>query len=239
MSSTEKTLRAKILKDIGAHLKIHGEANYSLVWKRYPQVFADMSKGSAAERKFFRWVEKVKKGVGEGAAEARVEAAEVAEAMARVLPAAPSPSYIATHGTEGRRKLDFLAMLHTVVEDIETLRLEALQTEGKGEDTRFVINPATGKPKIKLITAFDNTIRRRLDTIETAIKVMQEVYDLQRMETFYATVVDIIAEEVLALEPEVAHRIMARLKTLNDAEAMTPFAEPTAQPFDAYHARQD
>ena len=88
----------------------------------------------------------------------------------------------------------------------------------------------TPPPAIAEITRdpdrFDAMIKRRLETANTAIRIMQEIWDLQYMQDFYNGVVSIIADEIVPAHPEIARRVMIRLQALNDMKAATPHAQP-------------
>lgn len=230
MGKMPDDIALEILNAISEHMRVHGATKWQLVHGRWPEVFNGCEKGSAGERKFFRMVDRVKAGHGDAAKAARREAVDRAKtAVARHLPAAPPPSYLATHGAAAEASLDFLRMLREVVYDIETLRLQTLATE-KDPDSegqmRVKTNPLTGRPHVANTHVFDAMIKRRLDTANTAIRIMQEVWDLQYMQNFYDEVVSIIAEEIAFAHPEVARRVMIRLQALNDRKAATVHAQP-------------
>lgn len=222
--------RAKILNAIAEHLRVHGSTKWHLVYGRWPEVFNGCEKGSAGERKFFRMIDRVKAGHGDSGKALLQEAVDKAKtAVARNLPAAPPPSYIASNGAAAEASLDFLRMLREVVYDIETLRLQTLATEKDPENegqTRVKTNPLTGRVHVANTHVFDAMIKRRLETANTAIRIMQEIWDLQYMQDFYNGVVSIIAEEIVPAHPEIARRVMIRLQALNDMKAATPHAQP-------------
>lgn len=202
-------IRDTILAEIATHIRVHGTRNWELVRERYPDIIGSAA-GKVGERKFFRWVEKVKKGdTGTIAAAAR----EVKSKVGRHLPVAPPPQYLVRGGAEARKNIDFLKVLSEVAADIELVR-----------ETASTIDEATGKRKIKNPVMFNASIKNRMDMLQTGLNLMREVWDLQMMEDFYAEVISIIADEIAPLEPEVAQRIMLRLKALNDRRGMTPHA---------------
>ena len=140
----------------------------------------------------------------------RVEAEENGTTtIARQLPAAPSPNYIAKTGESGLQTLDFVAEIHSLYRDATMLRAFAISTvvDADGATMEKIKNPA----------AFDKSIVRRADLLETAIKAVQEVWDLRTMQNFYETIIDEIGIE----SPECQRRIMARLADLNSKVGMT------------------
>jgi hypothetical protein len=76
-----------------------------------------------------------------------------------------------------------------------------------GELVEVINNPA----------AFDKSIVRRAGLLETAIKAVQEVWDLRQMQNFY----EIVIEEIGRESPETQRRIMVRLAELNSRQGMT------------------
>lgn len=129
--------------------------------------------------------------------------------IAQHLPAAPTPNYIARTGEVGMQNLDFVAEIHTLYADAKKLRdfSVASSTDEHGVTTERIKNP----------NAFDRSILRRAGILETAIKAVQEVWDLRTMQNFYETIIDEIGKE----SPEVQQRIMVRLAELNSKQGMT------------------
>lgn len=130
--------------------------------------------------------------------------------IARQIPAAPSPAYIARNGEAGLQTLDFVAEIHALYGDAQMLR--AFSVSAVTDEDGVV----TGE-KIKNPAAFDKSIVRRADLLETAIKAVQEVWDLRTMQNFYETIIDEIGKE----SPECQRRIMERLAILNAKTGMT------------------
>lgn len=131
------------------------------------------------------------------------------EAIAKHLPAVPSPNYIAKHGEAGLQTLDFVAEIHSLYSDARMLRAFGIAQakDEAGNDIEKIKNPA----------AFDKSIVRRANLLETAIKAVQEVWDLRQMQAFYETVIEEIGRE----SPEAQRRIMVRLAELNARTGMT------------------
>jgi len=132
------------------------------------------------------------------------------EHIAKHLPASPRPEYIARNGEAGLATLDFVAEIHSLYSDAKKLRAYAV-TQGIDPDTGEAIE------KIKNPAAFDKSIVRRADLLETAIKAVQEVWDLRTMQAFYETIIEEIGKE----SPEAQKRIMQRLADLNAKAGMT------------------
>jgi len=191
-----------------------GSTNWKDLFARFPDVHeqnmwrwiralkqADVSKPQLINAKA-KLVQKIKK---IGGTDRQREAEENGtERIAKHLPAAPSPNYIARTGEAGMANLDFVAEIHKLYADATMLRTYAMKTRtdpATGEVTEAINNPA----------AFDKSILRRASLIETAIKTVQEVWDLRQMQNFY----QIVIEEISAESPECQRRIMERLAALN------------------------
>ena len=132
--------------------------------------------------------------------------------IAKHLPAAPSPSYIARTGERGMAQIDFVAEIHELYADAKKLRafaVSVVQDAETGDDVEKIKNPAV----------FDKSIARRADLLETAIKAVQEVWDLRMMQNFYETIIDEIGHE----SPECQQRIMQRLAELNKQQGFTHY----------------
>lgn len=133
-----------------------------------------------------------------------------AEGVVDHLPAAPSPAYIAKHGDAGLRTIDFVAEIQSLYADASMLRAYSVKLktdQATGEQVEAISNP----------NAFDKSIVRRANLLETAIKAVQEVWDLRTMQNFYETIIEEIGRE----SPEAQRRIMERLALLNARSGMT------------------
>jgi len=133
-----------------------------------------------------------------------------AEGVVDHLPAAPSPAFIAKNGDAGLRAIDFVAEINSLYSDAKMLRAYAVKKRtdpDTGEELEVINNPA----------AFDKSIARRADLLETAIRAVQEVWDLRTMQNFYETIIDEIGKE----SPDCQKRIMERLALLNQRSGMT------------------
>lgn len=206
--STPAETRDTILAEIATHLKVHGPKDWHLIRDRYPDLIGKDA-GTAGDRKFYRWVDKVRTNPVAGTfANA---AKEVRGGVGRHLPVAPPPEYLVRGGARAVKNIDFLSVLGDVYADIELMRDYA----SKFED---------GKRAIKNPVYFDTAIKRRLDLLQTGLNLTREIWDLQAMEDFYAEVISIIADEIAPAEPEIVRRVMLRLQALNDRRGMTQHA---------------
>lgn len=122
------------------------------------------------------------------------------EHIAALLPAAPPPSYIAKAGIGQLEKLDIFMEMNVLYADAHLLR-----------DSAVTEDRTTGKVKVKNPRTFDRSISRRLEILATSIATQKELWDLQRMEAFYTTIIETIA----GTAPEVAKEIQRRLATMN------------------------
>lgn len=202
------------------HLATVGANNWKAVLEQFPDV---------AEPTKWRWireakaadvprpelinaraklVQKVKKLPKDARAQEAID--NGTERITKQLPAAPRPEYIARTGEAGLQTLDFVAEIHALYADASKLRAYAMKTRTDpetGEVTEVINNPA----------AFDKSIVRRAGLLESAIKAVQEVWDLRTMQNFYETIIDEIGRE----SPDCQRRIMERLAELNSRQGMT------------------
>lgn len=205
------------------HLGAHGPKHWNIVLDRFPDIkeatkwrWIREAKGetrptdiSDARDKLVAHVKKFPE-TQRGSKLAKKLVPEVREEIVDSLPAAPSPAYIAQHGDEGLRTIDFVAEIQSLYSDAKMLRSYAMKTRTNpetGEQTEAINNPA----------AFDKSILRRANLLETTIRAVQEVWDLRMMQNFYETIIAEIGLE----SPECQQRIMTRLQALNARHGMT------------------
>jgi hypothetical protein len=119
--------------------------------------------------------------------------------IARYIPAAPSPAYIAKAGVQQLDKLDIFVELTNLFRDANMLRDSAVKPQPDGSE------------KVTNARVFDRSISRRVEILATSIATRKELWDLQRMEMFYATIIETIAGEA----PEVAQKIQKKLAEVN------------------------
>jgi hypothetical protein len=213
-------LKAQVLADIRAHMSIYGSNEWDKVLDKY--------RTQVAERTLWRWIAQIRDGnkplpptankvpppvqeqidaaVEDGANRARL-------ALVKNIPAAPSPSYMAKAGVRAEHQIDFLTQVTKLMADGEMLRAYAVTDDAA----------APGREKIKNPVVFANSITQRLRVMETAIKVMQEIWDLEAMQRFFDEITAIIVDEMAAF-PELQVAVLKRLKALNDARGITPYA---------------
>jgi hypothetical protein len=222
--SEDVELKARVLADVRAHLRIYGPKKWDLVLSKYPEI---------PRRTFYRWVAQVRdmptgprvRIRKEYAGGEEVLRAQNAEAMAdganrarmaaiKNIPAAPSPDYMTRGGIRAEDQIDFLAMVVRLAKDGEKLRSYSVKPDPTQPDGEGIKNP----------TMFAASIDKRLKVIDTAVRIMQEVWDLQYMQRFFDAIVDIIVEEIGPAHPDIQGRILARLKELNDKRGMTQYA---------------
>ena len=220
MAVIDPEIKTLFMQTVATHLATVGASNWKVVLDQFPQVHdqtkwrwiraakaADVPRPELINARA-KLVQKVKKLPKDAR---RVEAEDNGtEAISRQLPAAPSPAYIAKSGEHGLQTLDFVAEIHLLYRDANMLRAFAVSPVA---DADGVI---TGE-KIKNPAAFDKSIVRRAGLLETAIKAVQEVWDLPTMQNFYETII----EEIGVESPECQRRIMERLAILNSRQGMT------------------
>lgn len=220
MAATDPTVKDQFLVDVANHLATIGSNNWNAVLDKYPEVptatkwrwiraakQAEVPRPEliTAKAKLAQKVKKLPKDAR------RLEAEENGTTpIAKHLPAAPSPSYIAKNGEAGMANLDFVVEIHALYADARKLRAYAMKNKPNpetGEIEEHINNPA----------AFDKSIVRRASLLETAIKAVEQVWDLRTMQNFYETIIDEIGKE----SPECQKRIMERLAILNSRQGMT------------------
>ena len=140
---------------------------------------------------------------------------ELQRKMKAHLPQAPSPSVVAELAPEVRdRVFDFMAYFHGVVRDAELMRSKSVRRETDtetGESREVLANPML----------MDNSIRRRLQIMETYLQSMDQLYNLEKIQELYRLVID----EVGKADPAVQQAILARLRVLNNQRGLTMAAQ--------------
>jgi hypothetical protein len=188
-------LRAQVIQELRESIKKYGlEAGPKLVRERYPDV---------PRANWYRWLNAVAASPMEVAVDAAVKA------VAKHLPAAPPPSYINERPVEARQGINFMERLEHLYDDAEMLRAWSTSkvTDAAGRESE----------RIKVPQYFSQSIKLRSDLLETAVRTVQQFYDLRRMQQFY----DSVLEEIAAESPEVAQRIAERLSKLDSELGMT------------------
>jgi hypothetical protein len=220
----ETDLRDDILAAIAEHLRQHGSRQWKLVRER-PE-FAPIIGAQAGEtgrRKFYRWLKKVSEPMpadstrpheGRAVAEAALaDATERARAAAeKHLPAAPSPAFFMKMGADAEVKVDLIEALNEIWGDLQLIRSHAMEDDGSGGH------------RVKSAKLLQDSAKNRLATVETVVRLIQDIYDIEALHRRYRSLSDIIISE-LADAPDIHARVLDRLDELNTAQAMTPFAE--------------
>lgn len=224
----DPALKDRILAEIAAHIRVYGRGKWDRV-REHPDFAPVIGKaaGPAGRRKFYRWVDLVCAGIPSaeryGWDVARKEAtANLSDAQKRAMvaaqkniPAAPSPSYLVRKGADADNSINFLTVIHDLMRDVDKLRAMSVRADPNAPDGESVRNPMI----------FGQQIDKRLRIMETALKVMQEIWDLQYQQRFYDEITSIIVEELVGV-PEIQERVIRRLADLNNRRGMTMYAEP-------------
>ena len=128
------------------------------------------------------------------------------------LRAPPAPEYMLRAGSHADGQINWLHEVASIHGDIMKLREFAMRPprEGSAEEGWQIKNPQL----------FDNQIKRRLDMVQRALAIQQEIYDLNHMREMW----DLIIGEIAAADPVVARRIMDRLAELNAKVGLTVHA---------------
>ena len=220
----ETDLKADILIAIAEHLRLHGSRDWKLVRER-PEFAPIIGKqaGEAGRRKFYRWLNKVSEPMpadrtrpheGRAVAEdALANAVERAQAVvARHLQAAPSPALFMRMGADADVKITLVAAIDEIWSDLQLIRAHAFECDGSD-------GHRLKSPKI-----LGESAKSRVAVLESAVRLMKEIYDFAGLRRMYEAILNIIISE-LAEAPQTQARVLDRLQDLNNAQAMTPFAE--------------
>lgn len=213
--------REEANKIIRAHLAAHGPNN----WK----VVIEQLKPHANEATVWRWIKEVRL-APPGRPELIIAKNRIAKAtaglpdarrmeqheqgiteIARDLPVAPSPDYIAKNGEHGAANLDFVIEIKALYADAKKLREYA---------SKPIVDEAgapTGDVAIKNPLLWDKQIARRASLLETAIKAVSEVWDLRTMQQFY----EVVITEIGKVDLDTQRRITERLAELNATRGFT------------------
>jgi len=231
MAECPDDIKDRIYAEIVAHLRVYGRERWDLIREK-PEYAPYIGKeaGAVGKRKFFRWVGHVTNGIPDphvGVQGRHKETPDAAHdalddgrrralaAAQKNIPAAPSPAYMMRKGAEADNQINFLAVVHDLMRDANKMRAASVTPDEAAEDGE----------KIKNFHLFGQAFDKRLRLMETALKVMQEIWDLQYQQRFYDAIVAIIVEE-LAPYPEAQERAIRRLADLNSRRGMTLYADP-------------
>lgn len=192
--------KATAVEAINSHLRDCGPVE----WERVASKFPDVPKAT-----LWRWIKELRDKASDSPSRQKLQAAskkvrkvvEDVRAVGGMLPAAPSPSYLAEKGAEGEANMNFLGRLNQLYEEGEKLRDFACNSDGK----------------IRIPLFYQSSINIRRNLLQTSLDVMQQVYDLRRMEAFY----EAVTEEVGSVSPEAQRKIMDRLRRLDRERGIT------------------
>lgn len=212
----------QIIEACREHLMLGDGGDWQAVRQRFPDV---------PRSTFFRLAEVARREIEAAAAKSsspqalknaqarirrNIESPEVIQRKMRAhLPQAPSPAVVAEMPAETRdRVFDFMAYFHAVVRDADMMRAKAVRREtdeATGESREVLANPML----------MDNSIRRRLQIMETYFQSMDQLYNLERVQELYKLVI----EEVGKADPAVQQQILVRLRELNNRRGLTVSAQ--------------
>lgn len=210
-------LRAEAIAAIQAHMAANGAKDWRPLWERYEAQGVN-------KPTFWNWIREAKE---EAAASPTLAAAKNAlqtvvtgredqlpEGVAAHLPATPSPAFISKAGPAGLKQFDMVLEIHKLYADAEMLRNYAVKKtrdEATGAEVEQIKNPI----------AFDKSIARRANLLETSIRAVQEIWNLRTMQQFY----EVVVQEIGKADPETQRRILQRLAELNQRTGMNMAAE--------------
>ncbi len=217
--ATDNNIKEQVLADIRTHLSTVGSRDWKPLLDRWKDV--------VKEPTMWRWIREARDGEKTAPQLANAKAAitrklkgvkvdrdEDAKAngtveIAKHIPAAPSPAYIAENGMAGLQKLDIAIEIQRLYADAMKLRdfAVAIRRDPSGAEREVIKNPVV----------FEKQIIRRTNLLETALRAVQEVWDLRMMQEFYEAVID----EIGKADPATQRRIMERLSELNSRTGMT------------------
>lgn len=159
-----------------------------------------------------RWAALIRAGGMPDVAPKVSKAAEKAKRaqLADRLPSMPDPR--AMTDPDIGFKINFLAELALIVADTHRQRRYGMRLVKEGQE------PNDGSDdgwEIKAPNLFDASIKRRIETLSLAVKIMGELWSLQWLEGLMQEVVDIVVEEIGPMHPDIQQRIMERLALAN------------------------
>lgn len=200
-------LKREIQNAIREHLAIEGPRNWDTLIAQY-----DISRPT-----FFKYVKEVQGIAGSDASPGLLRLAkkqikkvvtEIEDAKSEVvrhLPATPSPNIIAAKGERAMVNIDFMTRLESLYQDAEMVRAYAITMD------------EAGREKIKNPAFFVNSIKQRRELLETGLKAMQEVYDLNKLQDMQRAIIAVIENA----SPEMQVEIIEKLRELNSRYGMT------------------
>jgi len=172
---------------IHAHMKDHGSTNWQLVMDKYPDV---------PKQRFWRLVKMVKEGQPNTAHVIGATRRAKREAINAGLPAVPPPDHLMRDMSRARVNIDFMKEFGDLMQDAHLVR-----------DWSSKINE-DGKREIKNPVYFEKSVRLRVDIMDSYVRTMREVWDLQKAGDFFRVLTKIIGDA----DPELQRELMARLE---------------------------
>jgi hypothetical protein len=194
-------IEKEILDAIRDHLPKLEEgivADWSAVRERWPSLIgpptANGPGNASTDRRFFRWVKKVREEAL--SPQERIEAKAIA-----ALPAVPSvgEGIVAVRAGGG---MQIMRMLEEMAEEADMLRDKAMTLD------------AEGRRQIKNPIFLDTSLKRRMDLINTYLRVYQEIHDLRQVQVFFDEILSIIRDEIAPADEAITKRVIARLEQL-------------------------
>jgi hypothetical protein len=225
-TQAQMDLKLRILADIAEHLAVYGRTNWKAICEApdYAPIIGEQA-GPSGKRKFMRWVNSVATplrpdrtrpheaaGVaGEAMAEARRRARLAAR---KNVPAPPSPAYMLRKGPKAEETINLLTDLERLWWDSILLRTESVEADEQAPSGERITN----------VRKFSGSIKRRMEVINTTMRVQGEIWDLKYQKKFYDEIIDIIVN-VLADQPEKQQLVIERIVKLNETAGMTTFVD--------------
>ena len=193
--AVSKERKNQAISDLQTHIAEHGQKDWAIVRENYTDV---------PEATFWRWVKGVKEGkltpkqISDAKKKIRKRVRKAPhEQIAEKLPVAPSPEYIAKNGTD---YVDFMTQYQDLVNDATLLR-EVSMRDGKPRNIR----------------AYTDSIKLRRELLDTKLKALERVWDLEQMQRYYRTIINVIQRE----DAGVAKRL---IKALREEDALNGMA---------------
>jgi len=215
LKAAKRALKAKILSEIGLHLRTEGDGNWDLLREReeYASVIG-VASGEAGRKRFGRWLEKVQEGCPLDKTrphETRSAAAEhleqsrqtIAKRKASDLPLTPAEAFWQKNGADGEGQIDLASRLNIILTDIDALRQDSYEPDERSPGGRLVKN---GKQ-------LASSVQLSIDFLGKATKLQREILDVVQQSSFIEGLLLILREE-LADQKELRQRILGRVRQL-------------------------
>lgn len=203
--------KPEVIEAIQQHLMIEGPQNWDAITAKYPDI---------ARSTIFRWIKEVRESIEDHAGEHGAGALRLAQKRIRAsveppektqerikahLPAAPSPAVIAGQDAHVEQVFNFMAYFSRILKDADLVRDAAM---AKNED---------GTERLKNPMLMDKSVARRLGVIETYLHSMETVWNLEKMQEVYRTIIAAVGKA----DPETQRVILAELRKANNQFGLT------------------